>query len=216
MTLSELRDSFRRKSGDLAKPYFFTDAELDEWANEAEVEACRRAHLIVDSQGQIAQLSVAAGESVLDIDSRIIAIRRARLSSGRTLRPVVVRSMDESCPGWENATASTPVIYIPDYQTSAIRLHPPSAAKDTVYLTVVRAPMNRMVEDDDCPEIAERYHSALVEYMLAEGFGTADADMFDPKRVERSAANFAAEFGPKISALDERWQMEQYYDIGER
>lgn len=216
MKLFELRDSFRLRSGDTVKPYFCSDAEIDEWANEAEAEACRRAHLLVDSTSEVTEIGIGAGDQVIALDERIIAIRRARLvTANRVLKPIVVRDMDDRYPGWENATASTPLVFVPDYESGSICLYPPAATTDTLKLTAVRTPLQSMVDDDDTPEIPARYHSSLVNYMLAEAFSKPDADLFDPKRAKQADEAFANEFGPKVSALNERWALEQYYGIGE-
>lgn len=216
MTLAELRSLYRRMAGDTVKPYLCSDEAVDFWANEAEVEACRRAHILVDSVSDASQLFLNAGDSVLELDDRVIAIRRARLVNGnRNLRFIVLRDMDDRFPGWENATPSTPLVLIPDYQSGAVALYPPSGVQDTVRMTVVRTPMSRMTEDEHCPEIPQRYHAALVHYILSEAYNTQDADLFDAKKAEKHALLFAAEFGPKVTATNERWALEQYYDIGE-
>jgi hypothetical protein len=216
MNLQELRDLYRLRSGDRIVPYFCSDDEVDAWANEAEAEACRRAHLLVDSSSEVTYVDVPANGQVLAIDERIIGIRRARLvTANRRLAPIVVRDMDDRYPNWESATASAPLVFIPDYESGAICLYPPAATADVVRLTVVRTPLEAMACDEDSPEIPSRYHPSLVHYILSEAYNKQDADLFDPKKAEQHALMFAAEFGAKSSAINERWALEQYYGIGE-
>lgn len=217
MNLSELRDLFRYTTGDTAKPPLWKDEEIDEYANDAVDEACRRANLIVDSTSDLAQVSLSAGDSYFDIDESIIYIRRAILASvGRTLCPKVSRSMDEEVPNWEAATASVPMVFVPDWNTGKVALWPPSSSADTIRMTVIRTPKDEMVNDEDEPEIAKRFHRALLDWMLHLGYLKQDADTFDPKKAAQHEERFAGEFGPPSSAIDETFGAEQYYDIGYR
>lgn len=49
MTLEELIAQFRTDADDTARPYLWGDDDLIRWFNEAVNEACRRSHLLVDS-----------------------------------------------------------------------------------------------------------------------------------------------------------------------
>jgi hypothetical protein len=53
MNLKELRLAAREDLDDTAKPYLWSDAFLNNGANEAENEAARRARLIVDSSERL-------------------------------------------------------------------------------------------------------------------------------------------------------------------
>lgn len=217
MTLSELRTLFRNTSGDTNKPYLWKDEEIDEYANDAVDEACRRASLIVDSTSAVAQVDLSAGDSYFEIDDSVIYIRRAVLvSTGRPLVPKVSRAMDEEVGNWEMATASVPMVFIPDWETGKIALWPPTASSDSIRMTVIRTPTEQMTEDDDVPEIAPRFHRALLDWMLHLAFLKQDADTFDPKKAAQHEERFTSEFGQPSAAIDEHFGAEQYYDIGYR
>ena len=215
MNLRQLMDRYRNDTLDNAEPPFISDEELIDYINEAEVEACRRALLLVDSTSQLAEMAVPAGALGVDLDERIIYVRRARLASrGRPLAFRVVRAMDEENPGWEGAMASVPVAAVPDWQTNYLRFWPPSQAADTLKTTVVRTPTNPMSDDEDVPEIPSRYHVHLLKWVKHLAYSKQDCDMFDPGKAQQFDDQFTAEFGPPRAAIDEHWAEEQYYDVG--
>ena len=214
MTLGELISRVRREVIDTVKPYVCADEDIIAWLNEAEEEACRRAFLIVDSTSTASQLDIAAGDVGADLDPLVIFVRRATLqSTHRPLIPAVVRSMDEELPGWENAQASVPTRFIPDWQTGYLRLYPPSRSADTIKLTVVRLPVRQMVEEDDEPEIRRQFHAYLLDWAKHRAYNIPDSDFFDAKKSDYHLSVFTQKFG-ETSAISEAWAMEQYYDVG--
>lgn len=76
MNLSDLITAYRDEARDTAKPPFVSDATARRYANQAESEACRRARLLIDSTSEFCEIEFSAGESVIELDSRIISIRR--------------------------------------------------------------------------------------------------------------------------------------------
>lgn len=217
MNLLQLRTLFRNTTGDNAGKKLWSDEEIDEYANDAVDEACRRASLLVDSTSNVTQIPINAGDTYFEIDDSVIYVRRAVLNStGRPLVPKVSRAMDDEVPGWEGAQASVPMVFVPDWETGKMALWPPTANADTIRLTAIRTPTNEMVEDEDEPEIAKRFHRALLDWMLHLGFLKQDADTFDPKRASQHEERFTAEFGPPSAAIDEHFGAEQYYDVGYR
>lgn len=214
MTLGELISRFRREVKDTVKPYFCADEDIIAWLNEAEEEACRRAFLIVDSTSTASQLDIAAGDVGADLDPLVVFVRRATLqSTHRPLIPAVVRSMDEELPGWENAQASVPTRFVPDWQTGYLRLYPPSRSADTIKLTVVRLPVRQMVEEDDEPEIRRQFHAYLLDWAKHRAYNIPDSDFFDANKSDYHLSVFTQKFG-ETSAISEAWAMEQYYDVG--
>lgn len=217
MNLRELIDKFRRETGDRTAPYRWDNDAVTEFINLAEDEACRRAGLLVDSSSELTQASVIAHDPVVELSEEVIHIRRAVLvSSGRVLVPRVARSMDDEVPGWETSQSSSPIVFIPDWETAKIHLWPPSRVNDELRLTVVRTPRRRLSSPEDTPEIARRYHQGLINWAKCLAYSDQDIDTFDPKAAEKCGALFTAEFGPPSAAIDEHWAAEQYYDIGER
>ncbi len=214
MNKGQLRQQLRADIKDDVKKYFFTDAHLDRLINEAEIEAARRALLLVDSTSRVTSIDLSAGDSGAYLDPSIIYVRRARLASTkRPLTPCVARAMDEMIPSWEEDQASVPIRFVPDWQTGYIRLWPATRLADRLSMTVVRKPLNAMVDDEDEPEIREHYHLMLLDWVKHRCYAVQDFDLYDPKKSEAHKTEFVRNFG-ESRPLDEHWAQEQYYDVG--
>ena len=219
MKVSEIMTIYRTETRDKNKPYFVDDDLALVYLNEAQSQAARRGRLLVDSTSpEICRVQVVAGEPVVDIDPRIISIRRARLaSSSRPLVKAKVRDMDERFPGWDSSTnQSSPMIVVTDYGTNQLYLHAIPKIDDELLLTVTREPLKELKGENDVPEIAPRSHRGLISWMKYRAYSTDDADRYDPKQAGVALGHFEAEFGPQISATDEQYEFENYDDIGER
>lgn len=206
MTLDEMRILYRQRTDDEVAPYAWSDTELDEFANEAQHEACRRSKLLVDSTTQtICEIAVAAGEASYEISPLVIRILRFKLANRTTpLARKSVRDLDRENPGWE-ADTGEPTHYIPDMDSGKVRLYPTPTAADTATLTVQRLPEQDMVDDSDEPEVRSHLHRKLVSWMEHRGYLKPDTDRRDPKRAADALAQFESEFGPPISAKEEAW-----------
>lgn len=217
MNVSDLIDAFRAEINDTAKPYLVSPQTALRYLNEAQTEAARRAHLIVDSTNLVDGITVTPGDPLVEIDPRIIAIRRIRLDS-RT-EPLIKRQsrgMDECYPGWDAETSqSTPIFAVLDYETNKIRLHPIPRTEDMLRMTVFREPINPLVNDTDVPEIATRWHFSLIEWMKFRTYSNDDTELYDMNKAARAIGLFEQEFGPKRSATDEAFEYAEYHDIGE-
>lgn len=207
MTLGELIDLFRTTVLDLRAPFLWEDSEIIEFANDAHMEAARRARLLTDARTpEICRVTISASSPWVTIDKRIIFTRRV-LVAGQTkpLTKMLQWEMDQQRPGWESAAASMPLVYIPNLSANALRLYPPSSAATTAQLTVVREPMRPMTDLSDVPEIAARYHRGLLNWMLHRAYAKPDVDTQNLAASIQYEADFAMEFGKKSSAIDEEW-----------
>lgn len=212
MTRGELRRRWRRRvKDDRAQSYLWSEEDFDAFLDEAIIEAARRAHLIVDSSSNLTQLSLVAGELSCPLDLRILFVRRARLViARRKLNPAMTRDLDQQVPDWESATASSPLVYVPDWQSGALAVWPPSAIDDTLALTVVREPLAGLSSDTESPEIAPRYHLSLLDWVSYRAYSDQDADGADPKAAASALAAFELEFGPRAGAINEAFSLANY------
>lgn len=206
MNLRELINLFRYEADDATKPYLWDDARVTEFANAAEGEAARRARLLLDSSTLgICTIDFDAGDSVIELDERVIFVRRAIvLGNSLPLHGAYRKTMDATRLGWEQDTGQVRRI-IKDWQTGALRLHPTPDEGGTLQLTVVREPLVPMARDADTPEIAKRYHRSLVHWMLHLAYRKKDSggDARDDKLAAFYDAEFTKEFGDRSSAKDE-------------
>lgn len=207
MQLSDLFTLFRQEADDTVQPYLWDDDELLDFANDAQDEACRRARLLVDSSTpEVTSLPVLAAENgLLDLDERIIFIRRARLSGRAALLRMNMQDMENWNPLWQDMLAGTPTMFITDYTTGKLLLWPKPDADTTLLLTVVRTPMVVMDSPDATPEIAPRHHRSLRFWMLYRAYSKHDSEARDEKKAAENLALFEQEFGKKSAAIDEAW-----------
>jgi hypothetical protein len=211
LTLLQLNTLFRQETDDQSAPYLWSDAEVTDYANDAQNEACRRARLIRDSAtAAVCQYAVAINNPVIALDLRVISVRRVKLASrSQPLTRRYLADMDALTPGWEALTG--PVTdYVADYQTQAIRLFRTPTATDTLNLTVSRLPLADLAANGDVPEINPAYHRSLRFWMLYRAYSKRDAETNDPQRAKAALAMFEAEFGPRSPAFEEEWAREQY------
>lgn len=214
MDLKEMRDLVRQRVKDVKTPYLWSDDVITSLLNEAEQQACRRARLITDTTTDaVCRLDLALNVGLYDIDPRVIFLRRVIMASQvRPLRMRRVRDMDHHVPGWESHTG-TPAAWVPGYTTGKLRLYripDASAIPDYATLTVVRGPLEDMVEPGDAPEIHPRFHFKLHHHVCSIILGDVDAETYDPEAAARHAAEFTAEFGPVSSAAEETWLEENF------
>ncbi|MGZ8317507.1 MAG: phage adaptor protein [Telluria sp.] len=213
MQLLDLINLARQELDDSTEPYLWSDAELLDYANDAELEACRRARLLVDSStAAVTQIAVTAGTALYPLDERVLFVRRARFAGYRPLARMTVQDMDDDNPYWQDAEGAQPRHFVTDYESGSLLLWPTPTASDTLYLTVVRAPLAEMNDAADSPEIASRWHRALRYWMLYRAYGKQDAEGNDPKKAAESLALFEQEFGRKSSAIDEAWIAREQMD----
>lgn len=207
MQLQQLITLFRSEVDDAASPHLWDDDEVLDFANDAQNEACRRARLLVDSStAAICQIAVTtAGLGLLTLDPRVLFVRKARIANALPLRRMNMQDMEAYDAYWQDASASTPRFFIPDYETGKLQLWPKPSAASTLLLTVVRDPLAEMNDDQDTPEIAERYHRSLRFWMMFRAYSKQDSEANDPKKAADSLALFEQEFGQKSSAVDEAW-----------
>jgi hypothetical protein len=213
MQLLDLIALFRSEADDLSEPYLWPDSDLRDYANDAQNEACRRARLLVDGNNtDVVGYEIMAGQSVVVLDPRVLFVRRARFDGKAPLRRMTMQDMDALNPLWENAPPGTPRCYITDFETGSLLLWPRAEAATYLYLLVVRDPLQQMVEDQDSPEIAARYHRSLVFWMLFRAYNKQDSEANDPKKALNSLALFEQEFGKKSAAIDEMWITREQID----
>lgn len=212
MKLAVLRELARIDLDDTVEPYLWSDDELDDAANEAAEEACRRARLLRDSTtAEITQIALTAGQTLVTLDPRVIRVERARIGAGSVpLALMLMRDVDRCYPGWEDYAQATPRLAVVDYQSQALRLVPPPDEAATLHLTVIRLPLAPMNDDEDHPEIPLHVHRALRHWMVFRARLNPDSQKLDKKGAADALSLFEAEFGTPQPIYDELWQQQHY------
>ncbi len=222
MKTGELIAVFRQQADDTADPGKWTEPELLNWLNDAEIEACRRARLLVDSRGTAVttavdgttttththgRITLGSGTDLYDLDPRIIYLRRVKLAS-RTipLQALDYRDLDMRAPGWESHTGTVEG-YVRGLDNGKFRPYRIPTTAGTVTLTVVREPLVRMTSPNNTPEIPARYHLNLLEWVFYRAYMKRDTQTFDENQAAKHLALFEAEFGTRAqaTAFEEEW-----------
>jgi hypothetical protein len=137
-------------------------------------------------------------------------VRRATIDGqSRPLVRIHVRDLDPRGTEWMSETGDVDG-WVVGLDTQALRLYRVPTVNGTLRLTVQRLPLADMAADDDEPEIDERYHERLVEWMVYRYFMTPDEEMRDPSAAQAAIQAFEAEFGPPQPAIEEAWAQEHY------
>lgn len=229
MNLQGLIAAFRARAQDTAQPYLWSDDEVKEFANDAEIEAAERASLLRDTTtAAICEVDVVAGTAAYLLDPRIFRVERAKLDLGRVpLTLTSTAAMDRgtgvtprdwrtqslswqsggSGAGWEQRTG-TPIQALLDREGARwkLTLFPKPVADDTLRLQVFRQPLEAMADNTDQPEIEPRLHIRLLDWMMYRAYSKEDAETFDRTKALEAEAMFTRTFGERIDANARRKQ----------
>lgn len=219
---------------DIYAPQLWTDTELLRFLNYAEVQACRRAHLIIDATtaadyGTAATAStggtagtngirslcavpIVADQATYNLSPKILQIKRCQLSSmAYPLKgPVSYPELDELFSGWkgtggEVSTAGTG-------GSPSVFLNEPGNT-----LTLVRGPsatdtaylvVSRLplwsFTLQTSPEIDEQYHIGLCDWAAHLAFLKPDSETLNAKLSDVYASKFIEQFGDLPDAYIQR------------
>lgn len=223
--IAHLRESIL---DDAEIPYLWSDVELLRFLNYAEVQACRRAHLLIDGttandngtaatastagQKPLCSLSVIANQATYNLSPKIIQVKRCQLQSmAMPIRgPVSYPEIDEVMPGWfgTNGTVGTsgsggyPSCFLNEPGNTITFILAPSV-NDTAYLVVSRLPLTPFTLSTS-PEIDEQYHLDLCDWAAHLAFAKPDSETLNLNLSKIYEDQFTGKFGSLPSAYTER------------
>jgi hypothetical protein len=205
MKLGQLITEARSEVDDKVEPYLWTDDDWKAYFNDTEGDACSRAHLLIDSvTPEICEIQIAAGTGLYALHSKVVAIRRVKLSGQtKSLTQKTRDELDADVYDWENRNG-TPEVFISE-GPGELLLVPKPIVVDTVHLTVARLPLGEMTDlDNDSPEIQEQYHRGLIAGAVSRAYLKNDEDTLNLKKSQLYEAKFTVKFGPPVSAKAEQ------------
>lgn len=211
MTLQDILAEVRERVNDIGAPYLCSDDRFTRFLNEAQREACRRGRLLVDSTTTaICQINLVANQSVYPLDKRVLFVRRATIDGqSRPLVRVHHRDLDPRGTEWMTETGDIDA-WVVGLDTNALRLYRMPTATGVLRLTVQRLPLVDITASGDEPEIPQRQHEKLIDWMEYRFYSTKDSELRDDSLAAAALANFEREFGPSITAIEEQWAQEHY------
>lgn len=203
MTLADLIAQFRAEAFDTEEPYFFSDAQITGWLNEAQEEAAIRGRLLHESaDDDVCQIAVTAGTSSYDLHASVLEITYARWqkdgSEDWVRLDLQTRTyLDKNRPNWRT-TEEQPVDMVQDDTTITLGCLPETDG--TLRIECYRLPLVEMADDADSPELMAVHHRQLVHWALHRAFSIPDSETEDEKRSNASEIRFTRYFGPRPDA----------------
>jgi hypothetical protein len=186
MTLKELREAFRARAADEAEPWLWSNKEIALFLNEAQCEACERAHLVADAVA----IELEAGKECYPLPPDVLKVLSARTPAGALT------------PGKGRHDLGS---YF-ESQDGMLWVKAPLAAQ-TLALIVSRLPAP-MEQAGDTPEIHARYHYRLLDWAMRCAYLKQDAETFNAKTAAFHQALFEQSFGGRPDANVQRKQRE--------
>lgn len=203
MTLEELRAQFWTDADDLIEPgRLFSPEQVTAWLNEAEEEAALRANLLHESELEaICQIPVVAGTTVYAFDDRLFNITYMDFTatgSDETTEQTITDRIEEDRLDrtWRSRTEASNRIIVEDTRLRFTWI--PVAG--LLRLEGYRAPLEKMAEPDDTPEINRAHHTHLVQWALHRAFSIPDSETIDPTRADKAEKAFTRQFGIRPDA----------------
>jgi len=224
--ITHLRESIL---DDVAVPYLWQNTELLRYLNYAEVQSCRRAHLLIDSstandsgtagtastagQKPLCTLTVVQSQATYLLSPKILMIKRCQLQSMTypLPGPVSYDELDDQLSGWlgTSGTVGTagsggfPSFFLNEPPNTITFVRAPGAS-DTAMLVVSRIPLVSFGLKTS-PEIEEKYHIDLCDWAAHLAFMKPDSETINLNLAKHYEDMFAAKFGPLQTAKSERW-----------
>ncbi len=196
MDFSQIETSVRRTlDDDSVGDKLWSQEEILEYARDAESEACERADLIIDGSSGLTSITVDTSTGTYGLAVTITDVKSIKMSSGtEPLMETSERVLDNSVPSWRTATG-TPRSYLKT-PTNNIIIYPIPTAVDTMQMTVARFP-NIPMTVDGSPEIDDRYHAGLLEWVLHRAYMKNDSETLNVGKAKDHKDKFESIFGPK-------------------
>lgn len=210
MKVEDFITRFRAAVFDQADPPFWSGEEIVSYLNEAVQEACERAKLIEDRS---IVLTLVQGQDTYSLHASVFEIKRLAFQ-GRPLDETSVEELDCDSPGWESRSG-VPLCFIFEQASGAqppkVRLVPTPAAAGTASVTVFRGALKPLSADIDQakPEIPERFHERLMDWVMHRAYLKQDADTFDPGKAATFLGLFVQAFGERPDANVQRKQRDR-------
>lgn len=214
MNVADFIAAFRGELVDNNEPQFWSDEEIVAYLNEAVQEACERAFLIEDrATPAVCAITVQPGVDTYSLHASVFQIKRLTFQ-GRPLEETSVEALDEGSPGWETRQGQ-PRGFIFEQtsgvQAARVRLVPTPNQAGTIALTVYRGTLKPLNSGQDTakPEIHERYHARLKDWIYCCAYLKQDVETLDKSRAAEFEAQFTQSFGERPDANVQRKQRDR-------
>lgn len=179
----------------------WSTAELRHYANEAIREVAIRTHCLRDrarnTEG-VTSLPVEIGQTEVDIDPRIMVIKRVWWDS-RVLMPESETFLDEASDDWRTLETDEPLKFVLSRAGRQLILVGTPTVAGTIGLDVIREPLE-IIEAGE-PEIPQKFLAHCIHWMCHLAYLKNDADTFNPQLSQIYEQTFARHVGPRPTEL---------------
>lgn len=225
MYAGELRELFRHGVVDIARPYLWSDLEVDHYMRESQRMFVRLMGGISDRTSNASIVNAVAGENSADMHPSILRVMSAfRTSDGRVVNVVNTTDDDTSVNNMSGTSIDR------DYgMPIGVNLRSPQPgeikhiylgvekhkaffgvlpiADETIQLHVYRQQLSFAVDgDEEIPEIDEEHHFHLMKYMKALAYSKHDAETLN----ENLSRKFEAEFRDYVTEAKAEWERKKH------
>jgi len=185
---------------DTVEPYLWSDDVLTTLALQAEVEACKRANLLINSSDY--NITTTEGIDIYNLSSNIIKVVRAEVVVGNIVTEIVRKPLCET--GYIKVKGSP--LYYEYIDNNSVRVYP---IPDKTYEIKLYASVLPTTTEMDEFQIPSQYHNNLGYYVAAKALLSADLDATDTTKARYFEELFDRSFG---SAKDAKsLTREKYY-----
>lgn len=197
-TVSDLIKAFREDEKDAVAPYFWSDAQLVRFANEALTAYAEKTKSIFDDSSPITEMEFEVGDSDLPYAEQIIDVIEAVIVVGTRERELAVKA-----PGAVRRSClpknGSPQLLIVGGSTNRMKLVPAAVEAGKVLLSVVRRPLKEATKDGAIPDVPASNRSHLLLFIKHKAYGVQDSELFDPVK----ARSYEVEFDRKCQSIYE-------------
>ena len=192
MNLADLIRRFRALAGDTKAPQFWKDADITDWLNDAQAQACVRGRLLSeDANPAICEVAVTAGLHPYKLHPTVYELVhtgfRPAAPGGRPCKFTLVSRewLDANYPDWRDADdwqhTRDGTRYLVQNDTT-VRIVPTPGEDGTLTIEAYRLPLKKLSADNDAasPEIHVAHHEHLIQWALHKAFSVPDSEAFDP------------------------------------
>jgi hypothetical protein len=223
--IAHLRESIL---DDVSPPPLWSDTELLRFLNYAEVQACRRAHLIIDSttandngtagtastsgQKPLCTLTLIPDQAVYLLSPKILQIKRCQIVGMPYPLdgPKTYSDLDDIYPNWMGtsgtaATAGTngyPTYFLNEPGNTIAFILAPSTT-GPAKLAVSRIPLTPFTLQTS-PEIDEKYHEGLCDWAAHLAYMKNESETLNLNMAKVYDDKFTRQFGALPDAYSER------------
>lgn len=173
--------------------------ELTHYANEAIREVAIRTRCLRDrarNTAGVTSLPVEIGQTEVDIDPRIMVIKRVWWDS-RVLTPESETFLDEASDDWRTLETDEPLKFVLSRAGRQLILVGTPTVAGTIGLDVIREPLE--IIEAGTPEIPQKYLADCIHWMCHLAYLKNDADTYDPSRSDMFEKAFTRKVGPRMT-----------------